>query len=408
MELHPFRALRPPRELVAQVASPPYDVMNSAEAREYVQGKPNSFLNVVKPEVNLPEDISIYSDQVYQEAGAQLRRLEEEGALVRDQGPALWLYRLIMDGRAQFGMVGCSNVDDYVSGLIKKHEFTRPDKEDDRTRHVDETNAHTGPVFLACRSTPALRALQDACSASEPEFDFCAADGIQHTLWRVDDASLLHRAAQAYAGVDCFYVADGHHRAASAWRVRELRRERGQGGGPAERFLTVVFPADQLSIMAYNRYVHDLNGLDTAAFLQKIEECFEVGEPSSETIPKQRHEIAMYLDGQWRMLRIRSGRVDESDAVARLDVAILQELLLAPVLGIDDPRTNERIKFVGGIRGSAELVRLVDGGGGVAFSMYATSIEELFSVADADRVMPPKSTWFEPKLASGIIVHPLD
>jgi uncharacterized protein (DUF1015 family) len=383
-------------------------VVDSAEARAFVQGNPASFLHVIRPEIALPEGTEIHADAVYQEAARQLARLQAEGYLIQDDRPALWAYRQIMDGRAQVGIVGCSNVDDYESGRIKKHEYTRPDKEDDRTRHVDTADAQTGPVFLACRSTADLMGLIENWTNRVPEVDFVGWNGVQHTLWRIDGPAELTRAAQVYAGIDAFYIADGHHRAASAWRVRNLRNEAGSDDGAHwHRFLTVVFPDEQLRIMAYNRVVADLNGLSYDAFLTAVRQHFEVSAPGAEPVPPVRHCFSMYLDGQWRLLHAKDPTVNEADAVDCLDVAILQDHLLGPILNIDDPRTNERIRFVGGIRGSDELERLVDqgGGSGVAFSMYPTSMAELFTVADADRVMPPKSTWFEPKLASGLLVH---
>jgi len=410
MELHPFRAVRPTRAEVARVASPPYDVLNSEEARDFAAGNDASFLHVIKPEIALAQNINPTDNAVYAEAAHQLNRLQSEGILVRDDTPALWAYRQIMDGRAQVGIVGCSNVEDYAQERIKKHEYTRPDKEDDRTRHVDTADANAGPVFLACRGTEALRSLIAGWTSGEPEFDFVGWNGVQHTLWRVDDPAELARAGQVYEAIDAFYIADGHHRAASAWRVRELRKKRAgasDGTEPWHRFLTVVFPEEQLKILAYNRVVRDLNGLSNDQFLAALSERFEVGPEGADPIPAERHTFGMYLGGHWRRLQARDHVVVEQDSVARLDVAILQDHLLGPLLGIADPRINKRIQFVGGIRGTEELERLVAGRDqqGVAFSMFPTAISELFDVADAGRVMPPKSTWFEPKLASGLLIH---
>ena len=412
MELHPFRAVRPTRAEAARVASPPYDVVNSEEARAMAVGNDASFLHVIKPEIDLPEGTGPYEDSVYREAASQLQRLLRDGIMARDDTPALWAYRQIMDGRAQVGIVGCSNVEDYALERIKRHEYTRPDKENDRTRHVDTTDANAGPVFLACRGTDELQSLIEDWTSGTPEFDFVGWNGVQHTLWRITEGSQLDRAAQVYKGIDSFYIADGHHRAASAWRVRELRKKRRgatDGTEPWNRFLTVVFPDEQLRILAYNRVVHDLHGLSPSAFLEQVSERFEVGPAGADPIPSDRHSFSMFLDGQWYGLRAKSEIVDETDSVACLDVAILQDHLLGPVLGVQDPRTNKRIQFVGGIRGTDELERLVAAGDhhGVAFSMYPTAMSELFAVADAGRVMPPKSTWFEPKLASGLLVYPL-
>jgi len=412
MELHPFRAVRPTRAEAARVASPPYDVVNSQEARAMAAGNEASFLHVIKPEIDLPEGTGPYEDSVYEEAASQLQRLLQDGIMAQDEAPALWAYRQIMDGRAQVGIVGCSNVEGYALERIKRHEYTRPDKENDRTRHVDTTNANAGPVFLACRGTSDLQSLIDDWTSGTPEFDFVGWNGVQHTLWRITDASQLDRAATVYQGIDSFYIADGHHRAASAWRVRELRKKRNNdtdGTEPWNRFLTVVFPEEQLRILAYNRVVHDLHDLSPEAFLEQVSERFEVGPVGANPIPSMRHSFSMFLGGNWYSLTARPEIVDETDSVACLDVAILQDHLLGPVLGVQDPRTNKRIQFVGGIRGTDELERLVAEGNyhGVAFSMYPTALAELFAVADAGRVMPPKSTWFEPKLASGLLVYPL-
>ena len=407
MELFPFRALRPPKSRVEDVASPPYDVINTTEALGLAQGKPDSFLHVIRPEINFEDPNSATGQSLHDEAGRQLKALASRGALEQDEEPALWVYRLIMDGRAQVGMVGCADVDAYADGRIKKHEFTRPDKEDDRTQHVDTVGAHTGPVFLACRSTEGLQTLQEELMGSEPEYDFEADDGIRHTLWRVGDAEDLRKASTEYAAIDAFYIADGHHRAASAHRVRDLRVQRGAAEDQREfaRFLVVVFPEDQLKILAYNRVVKDLNGLTNEQFLASLDRHFEVGPPGAEPSPPRARSLCVYLGGDWRLLRTRSHVVDEDDPVGRLDAALLQNLVLAPILGIENPRINQRIQFVGGIRGTDYLEKLA-GEKGVAFSMFPTSIDELFAVADSGEVMPPKSTWFEPKLRSGLLVHP--
>jgi len=412
MQLHPFCALCPPADHAHRVASPPYDVVDTDEARQFAEGNPASFIHVIRPEVCLSADIDVHADEVYAEAANQLNRLVSEGYLVQDERPALWAYRQIMDGRAQVGIVGCSNVSDYEAGNIKKHEFTRPDKEDDRTRHVDTADANAGPVFLACRSTASLMSLIEDWTNQAPTVDFTGWNGVQHTLWRINEPLELNRAESVYDEIGAFYVADGHHRAASAWRVRNMRRER-HGDDPRahwNRFLTVVFPDEQLKILAYNRVVADLNGLSRDELLAALSQNFEISELGAQPTPSTRHTFAMYLPDGWRQLTAKSHIVDENDSVACLDVAVLQDHLLNPLLGIDDPRTNDRIRFVGGIRGTEELERLIALGGnqGVAFSMYPTSMAELFAVADQDRVMPPKSTWFEPKLASGVLVHRLN
>jgi uncharacterized protein (DUF1015 family) len=413
MELHPFNALRPPTEHSAKVASPPYDVVSTEEARAFAEGNPAAVLHVTRPDITLADGVDIHSAAAYEEASRHFQRLQAEGFLVRDKTPALWAYRQVMNGRAQVGIVGLANVDDYDEGHIKKHEFTRPDKEDDRTRHVDTVGAHTGPVFLACRSSEVLNEMIVSWTSGEADFDFVDWADVQHTLWRISDPVELERSRSVYKEIEAFYVADGHHRAASASRVRKMRRERSGNSNPDnawERFLVVVFPDEHLKILAYNRVVADLNGHSPESFLKAVEQAFEVGPVGADPVPTGRHNFAMYLKGQWHQLRAKDSVVEEGDPVARLDVAVLQNHLLDPVLGIDNPRTNNRIRFVGGIRGTGELERLVREGDhqGVAFSMYPTAISELFSVADANTVMPPKSTWFEPKLASGLIVNPLD
>ncbi len=410
MRLHPFRALHPTPAHAADVASPPYDVISSAEARSMAAGRPRSFLHVVRPEIALAEGVSLYDASVYEAGAAALRRLVDDGVLVRDEAPGLWLYRLDRGEHHQIGFVGCASVDDYAAGAIKKHELTRPAKEDDRTRHVDTVSAHTGPVFLTCRDADGrLAGLQGELTAAAPTFDLTAEGGVRHRLWQIADASGLGQIASAFELVDAFYIADGHHRAASAGRVRDLRVARDGAAGAADRFLVVVFPDHQLRILAYNRVVADLHGATPEDLLARISERFEVGAPGDLADPPARHGFGMYLGGQWRQLVVRPGVVDEADPIARLDVAILQDHLLGPLLGIDDPRTSDRVDFVGGIRGTDELASRVDaaGGQGVAFAMFPTSIAELLDVADADMVMPPKSTWFEPKLASGLVINPL-
>ena len=405
MNLHPFRALHPRPELAAEVASPPYDVISTAEARELAAGKPGSFLHVIRPEITLAEGTSLYDDSVYAAGAAQLQRLITEGTLVADAEQAIWVYQLDMGDITQVGFVGCAEVSAYEDGLVKRHEFTRPVKEDDRTRHVDTMGAQAGPVFLTCRDEAgSLVALQQRLTGVEPDVDIVGYGDVRHRLWRVAGAPGLEAIAAAFETVPAFYIADGHHRAASAARVASKR------GGPSDaawhRFLVVVFPDTQVQILAYNRVAHDLNGLDAAELLAALEPHFEVGPPGAPADPAGRHAFGLYLDGTWRQLRAREATVDESDPIARLDVAILQDRVLGPLLGMDDPRASDRVDFVGGIRGTDELARRVDARGtGCAFAMWPTGIDELLDVADAGQVMPPKSTWFEPKLASGLLVH---
>jgi len=412
MKLHPFRALHPTPESAGRVASPPYDVVNTDEARAMAEGNADSFLHVVRPEIDLPDGTDLYSDPVYAMARSNLDGLVERGALVEDDAPALWLYRQTMGAQQQVGFFGVSEVADYVAGRIKKHEFTRPDKEDDRTRHVDTLRAHAGPVFLTCRDADGgLSAIQERLIAKygAPYIDIRAQYEVRHELWRIDDAADLAAVASVFDGVDAFYIADGHHRAASAMRARDLARARtpdASADAAFERFATVVFPAPQLKILAYNRVLFDLNGHSSEGLLDAIAEDFLVGEPGAGADPSQRHAFGIYLDGVWRTLIAKNHVVNEADPVACLDVSILQDRVLGPLLGIDDPRTSKRIAFVGGIRGSAELSRRVDErGAGCAFSMWPTSVQELLAVADSGEVMPPKSTWFEPKLASGLLIH---
>ncbi len=409
-KIEAFRALRPRADVAAKVASPPYDVLNSAEARLMAEGNSISFLHVNKPEIDLPENIDPYDPAVYAKGAENLKGLIDQGALIREERPALYLYRQIMGDHTQIGLVAGASVDEYEAGLIKKHEFTRRKKEDDRTRHVDALDANTGPVFLTYRARTEIDQLVERLTAGEADYDFTAPDGIRHTLWVVSNDADVEPLISAFDAVPELYVADGHHRSAAGTRIRTLRREANPnhtGDEPYNYFLSVIFPDNQMLIMDYNRVVRDLNGLDEAQFLAKIGETFDV-EPSEMGRPQRQKCYSMYVGGRWYRLTAKEGSYPAEDPVRRLDVAILQENLLAPVLAIGDPRADERIDFVGGIRGMEELVRLVDGGDfAVAFALYATSIDDLFAVADAGEVMPPKSTWFEPKLRSGLITRPL-
>ncbi len=414
--IKPFAALRPVPNLVQDIASPPYDVMDDKEAREMAANKPLHFLHVLRSEIDLPEDVNPYDHIVYERAHQFLLHLIENGMMIRDAKPCYYVYRQIMNGRTQFGIVGCASVDEYQNNTIKKHELTRKDKQADRTRHIDIVNAQCGPIFLAYHGRPAINAIAEAIMQQEPLYDFVKNKHlmpVQHTAWRIDDDALIARIQQEFAAVECIYIADGHHRCAAASSVRDLRREASKewtGQEEANYFLSVLFPAEQLHIMDYNRVVKDLNGLDKEAFLNKLEEKFTVEnyQGQGSLHPGERHEVGMYLDKEWYRLRMKPGTFDESDAIASLDVSILQDNLLAPILGITDPTTDKRIRFVGGIRGLEELEQMVDNGAAVAFAMYPTSIEELFTVSDNNKQMPPKSTWFEPKLLSGLFVHELD
>jgi uncharacterized protein (DUF1015 family) len=421
--IRPFAGLRPPAALAEKVASPPYDVLSSEEARAMAEGNDLSFLHVIKPEIDLPADIHPYDDRVYAQAAAALARLEAEGALVQDPEPWLYLYRQRMGDHEQYGLMACVSAREYEQDLIKKHEFTRPDKEDDRTRHVSETNVNAGPVFLTYRGRPDIDALVAHVAASAPEVDFIADDGVVHTLWVVRDRSTLDSLIRAFTAVDALYVADGHHRSASAARVAAERAAANpdhRGDEEYNFFLAVLFPHDHLQILPYNRLVQDLGGLSPDALLDRVGERFAVSRltPEDDPAPARPREFGMYLQGRWYRLTAKEGTFEADHPVRGLDVAILQDNLLGPVLGIGDPRKDQRIDFVGGIRGLAELERRcgtgspangasADAGAAVAFALYPTTVEQLLSVADAGEVMPPKSTWFEPKLRSGLVIHRL-
>jgi uncharacterized protein (DUF1015 family) len=409
--IEPFRAWRPRPDTAEQIASPPYDVLSSDEARVMAADNPLSFLHVVKPEIDLDPGIDLYSDEVYAKGAENLGRLKSDGALIREERPALYLYRQRMGDHVQTGLVTGASIDEYESDLIKKHEFTRPKKEDDRTRHVEALNANTGPVFLTYRAQPEIDALVERLTGSDPTYDFTAPDGIQHVLWVVDEPAEVEALVAAFAEVPELYVADGHHRSAAATRVRAIRRQANPnhtGGEPYNFFLSVIFPHDQMLIMDYNRVVKETTGMDRGTFLERVKESFDIS-PTWAVKPGDPRTFGMYLAGQWYRLVAKDGSFPGDDPVESLDVAILQNNLLAPVLGIGDPRSDENIDFVGGIRGLEELEKRVDSGEWtVAFALHPTAIEQLFAVADAGTVMPPKSTWFEPKLRSGLIVRPLD
>ena len=406
-----FSAVRPAAKYAGDVAALPYDVMNSEEAREMVAGKPLSFLHVDRAEVDLPENTGLYEEIVYQTAASNLRKLQEDGILIRDDNPCFYIYSLTMNGRTQTGLVGCASIDDYSRNVIKKHEFTRAEKEEDRVRHVDACDANTGPIFLTYRAQKAVsERISRWQTGHAPEYDFVSEDGIGHRVWVVDDSSECGRLTELFAKIPALYIADGHHRCASAVRVGKMRREAaGSFSGEEEfnYFLAAAFPDDELYIMDYNRVVKDLAGKSKEAFLAEIAEKAEVQEADSPVRPDRKGVFGLYLDHRWYRLTVRPELMSGREGVSALDVSVLQEEILGPILGIGDPRTDERISFVGGIRGLKELVRLVDEDGGCAFSMYPTSMKELMAIADAGDVMPPKSTWFEPKLRSGLFIHKL-
>jgi len=406
MFVKPFAALRPVAEKAAVLAAVPYDVVDTAEARVLAAGNPDSFLHVSRPEIDLPDSVDVHDDRVYAQGVRAFRDLQARGVLVREDSERLYVYRQVMGSHSQTGVVTCCNIDDYARDIIRKHEKTRKDKEDDRTRHCLELNANSGPVFLTYRDTAALNALVAAVQLNAPLYDFTAADGIRHTVWRVEaDAGVW---VEAFRQVPLAYVADGHHRAAAAFRTGQQRRAANPahtGNEEYNWFLAVLFPATQLRILPYNRCVADLNGLTPAAFLEKVRTIFKT-ESADGATPDGPREVRMYLDQAWYKLAW-----DEFAAgpVGRLDVSVLQDWLLAPVLGIADPRTNTRVSFVGGIRGAGELTKRVDSGrDAVAFSMFPTTVGQMMDIADAGQIMPPKSTWFEPKLRSGLLVHTLD
>lgn len=404
--IRPFNALRPPEEHAAQVAAVPYDVVNTAEARALAAGNPWSFLHVSRPEIDLPDGTPIYSDEVYAKAVANFQKLKEECPLQREETPSLYLYRLIMDDQEQTGIVACCSVDEYDQDIIRKHERTRRDKEDDRTRHILVLRAQTGPVFLTYRASKKIDALvATALENNPPVYDFVANDDIRHTVWRVPTYDPL---VEAFKEVPYLYIADGHHRAASASRARADLKEHGFsfiGNEEYNFFQCVLFPDNQLRILPYNRIVRDLNGLSKVDFLAAVKEKFTISENSSPT-PSQRGAWSMYFDGRWYGLVLRPDADKPSGVVESLDVSLLQDRLLDPVLGIKDVRTDKRIDFVGGIRGTTELEKLVDeGNAAVAFSLYPTTIDDLLKVSDAGQIMPPKSTWFEPKLRDGLLSH---
>ncbi len=407
MRLHPFRALRPAPELAERVAAVPYDVVNRAEAAALAAGNPYSFLHVGRSDIDLPEDVDPYDPRVYAKARDALDRFQAEGTLIRESAPSLYLYRQIMDGRAQTGVVGCVHIDDYDQDLIRKHEKTRPDKEDDRTRHVLALRANAEPVFLTYRGRSDIERLSRPILTSPPLYDFIADDGVGHTVWRIADPGPF---LDAFRAVPHAYVADGHHRSASAWRAgRELRSAPAQhrGDGEYNWFLAALFPAEQLRILPYNRVVRDLAGLGPMKVLARLAHLGNLTTTDDPT-PTRPGTFCLFLKNAWYRLALDESAIDRRDPIASLDVSLLQDRVLGPVLGIGDPRTDKRIDFVGGIRGTEELERRVRSGEmAVAFSLFPTSIDQLMAVSDAGQVMPPKSTWFEPKLRSGLFVHTL-
>jgi uncharacterized protein (DUF1015 family) len=400
--IRPFAALRPTPDAAEQVAAVPYDVVDTAEARALAADAPLSFLHVSRAEIDLPAGTDPYADVVYETAASAFARLRAAAPLVVESQPSLYFYRLIMGGHEQTGLAGCFSVDEYERDVIRKHERTRKDKEDDRTRHIVELRAQTGPVFLTYQASGDVDRIAGTVTRSAPLFDFAAPDGIRHTVWRVPDDD-AERLVQAFARIPLLYIADGHHRAASAMRARKVLAN-GHGGSPeADTFLAVAFPHDQTQILPYHRLVRDLGGQSAAAFVERLRATATVT-PGSDT-PSKKGDVAMYLDGRWYTVTLPAAAADAAPA-DRLDVAVLQDRVLGPLLGIGDQRTDKRIDFVGGIRGPAALARAVDSGrAAVAFALYPVSVSDLMAIADAGGIMPPKSTWFEPKLRDGLLTH---
>lgn len=408
-EIRPFVCVRPAEELASRVAALPYDVYNRQEAKEEVQREPLSFLKIDRAETNFDDSVDTYAPEVYEKAKELLQKDKQEGVYITDEDRSYYIYQLVMDGRPQTGLVACSSVDDYMNHVIKKHENTREDKEIDRITHVDTCSAQTGPIFLAYRSDKSIHDIVAAYVENEtPIYDFTAVDGIAHRVWKIAKKEDVDAIYKAFQKIDQIYIADGHHRAASAVKVGLKRRKENPGYTGEEEFnyfLSVLFPHDELRILDYNRTVKDLNGRSLEEFLEEIGENFIVEKAEGQVRPEKKGTFGMYTEGQWYHLTARPELFEGKDAVGSLDVSVLQDYLLGPVLGIGDPRTDQRIDFIGGIRGLSELEKRADSDMKISFSMYPTSITELFDVADQELLMPPKSTWFEPKLRSGLFIH---
>jgi uncharacterized protein (DUF1015 family) len=409
--IEPFKGLRPTKDIVSKLASPPYDVLNSAEAKKLTVDNPYSFLRVSKAEVDLPDGVDLYSDEVYNKARENFSKFIADKLMVQDQKKLFYLYKQVWENHVQVGLVVGASCQDYQDDVIKKHEYTREDKEKDRMRHIETLAAHTGPVFLTFKHNDRIDGLFQKGMRQEPEYDFTKTSGVRHIFYVLEDEGLISELQAAFAGVDVLYVADGHHRSAAATNVKIKRQQENPnhtGNEEYNFFLAVIFPDNQMKILPYNRVVKDLNGLSKAEFFAKIGEKFDCVE-TSEKSPQKSGEFCIYIEGQWYKLTAKQESFDKNDAVACLDVSIMQNNLLDPVLGIKNPRKDKRIDFVGGIRGAGELERLVDSGEfQVAVSFFPTTIQQLFKVADSGNVMPPKSTWFEPKLEDGLVIHMLE
>ena len=407
-DIRPFCAVRPNETFASKIAALPYDVYTRKEAKKEVEKNPLSFLKIDRPETMFPDEMDMYAPKVYQKARKVLEEMIEKGEFIQDETPCYYLYELTRNGHRQTGIVACASIDDYFNGTIKKHENTREEKEQDRIRHVDTLDTQTGPIFLAYRFDAVLKEIIEETKRKTPVYDFISEDKITHRVWVIDESEMMERIQQCFVKINKIYIADGHHRAASAIKVGCKRRKEHPGYTGEEEFnyfLCTLFAEEELEILDYNRVVKDLNGLSEIEFLEKIKESFEVEEAEeSPYAPKQKKEFGMYLGKKWYTLQIKKEQISD-DVVGNLDVSILQDKLLKPILGIKEPGKDNRIIFVGGIRGLKELEHCVENGFQVAFSMYPTSMQELFSVADAGRLMPPKSTWFEPKLRSGLFLH---
>lgn len=405
-----FKGIRPVEELASKIAALPYDVMNSEEAREMVKGNPHSFLHVDRAEIDLDPSVDVHDKKVYEKARANLDKMISDGEYIQDNQPCLYIYRQIMNGRAQTGLVFCASIDDYINNNIKKHEFTRADKELDRINHVDYCDANTGPIFLTYKEDDVASEVIKAWCKRKPIYDFTSEDGISHIVWVIDNEIIVNEIIALFKDVNAFYIADGHHRSASAVKVGLKRREANPNYTGEEEFnyfLAVAFPDNDLMVMDYNRVVKDTNGLTKEQLMERLKEKFVVTKSDVQVKPSKKHTFGMFIDEEWYLLEAREGIYNKEDPIDSLDVAILQNNILTPILGIEDVRTSDRIDFIGGIRGINELERRVHKDMKIAFSMYPTEVSDIMNVADIGEVMPPKSTWFEPKLRSGLFVHKL-
>ncbi|MGL5354688.1 MAG: DUF1015 domain-containing protein [Clostridium sp.] len=410
--VRPFKAIRPVKELASKIAALPYDVMDTAEAREMVKGNPYSFLHVDKAQIDLDESVDMYDNVVYEKARQNLDKMIEDGQYIQDEKPCFYIYRQVMNGRGQTGLVACTSIDDYVNNIIKKHELTVEAKELDRVNHVDYCDANTGPIFLTYRANNEISEIVNNWVEKQPLYDFVSEDGNGHVVWLIDDSEVVTKLEELFKTVDYLYIADGHHRSASAVKVGHLRRVQNESYSGEEEFnyfLSISYPDNELEVLDYNRTVKDLNGLTSEEFLLKVSEKFTVNksENNEAVKPAKKHIFGMYLDKTWYELEAKPGIYNEEDPVERLDVSILQNNLLRPILAIEDPRKSKRIAFIGGIRGMKELEKRANTDMKVSFSMFATTIDDIMSIADIGEIMPPKSTWFEPKPRSGLFVHKL-